>query len=61
VETVKGIVERYANVGIDELIGVAQYNHITHEQTMTTIRLMGEHVIPLYKNKAEVGVAAAAE
>jgi alkanesulfonate monooxygenase SsuD/methylene tetrahydromethanopterin reductase-like flavin-dependent oxidoreductase (luciferase family) len=58
VETVKGIVQRYADVGIDELIGVAQYNHITHEQTMTTIRLMGEHVIPEYKDKARVAAAA---
>ena len=46
---------RYAEVGIDELIGVAQFNHVTHEQTMTTIRLMGEHIIPKFRDAQRVG------
>ncbi|MCB2061504.1 MAG: LLM class flavin-dependent oxidoreductase [Novosphingobium sp.] len=50
VETVENIVRQYAEVGIDELIGVAQFNHVTHEQTMNTIRLMGERIIPKFKN-----------
>ena len=58
VETVDKIVKRYVDVGIDELIGVVQYNHITHEQTMNTIRLMGEHIIPKYSAGAKAAVAA---
>jgi alkanesulfonate monooxygenase SsuD/methylene tetrahydromethanopterin reductase-like flavin-dependent oxidoreductase (luciferase family) len=58
VETVDKIVQRYVNVGIDELIGVVQYNHITHEQTMNTIRLMGEQIIPKYNTEAKAAVAA---
>jgi alkanesulfonate monooxygenase SsuD/methylene tetrahydromethanopterin reductase-like flavin-dependent oxidoreductase (luciferase family) len=61
VETARGIIKRYADIGIDEFIGVAQYNHITHEQTMTTIRLMGEHIIPEYKAQARAVAAVAAE
>lgn len=57
VETVERIVRQYAQIGIDELIGVAQFNHITHEQTMNTIRLMGEHIIPKFKT-AESAMAA---
>jgi alkanesulfonate monooxygenase SsuD/methylene tetrahydromethanopterin reductase-like flavin-dependent oxidoreductase (luciferase family) len=53
VERVRKIIKRYADVGIDEFIGIAQFNHITHEQTMNTLRLMGEHVIPEYKEARE--------
>ena len=53
VETVTRNLRRYADIGIDEFIGVAQYNHITHDQTMTTIRLMGEQIIPKFKAEAE--------
>jgi hypothetical protein len=49
------------DIDIDEFIGVAQYNHITPDQAMTTIRLMGEHIIPEYKAQAQDKAAVAAE
>jgi alkanesulfonate monooxygenase SsuD/methylene tetrahydromethanopterin reductase-like flavin-dependent oxidoreductase (luciferase family) len=57
VETCERIVRQYAEVGIDEFIGVIQFNDVTHEESMRTIRLMGEHIIP--KFKAEAAAAAA--
>lgn len=49
VDTVTDIVRQYADVGISELIGCAQFNHVTHEQTMKTIELMGKQVIPQFR------------
>jgi alkanesulfonate monooxygenase SsuD/methylene tetrahydromethanopterin reductase-like flavin-dependent oxidoreductase (luciferase family) len=47
------IISRYQEIGIDQFMGVVQFSSITHEQTMRTIRLMGEQVIPRFRKQAE--------
>jgi alkanesulfonate monooxygenase SsuD/methylene tetrahydromethanopterin reductase-like flavin-dependent oxidoreductase (luciferase family) len=51
------IIRQWEEIGIDEFMGVVQFNEITHEESMRTIRLMGEQVIPRFR-KREVAQAA---
>ena len=52
------IIRQWEAIGIDEFMGVVQFNEITHEESLRTIRLMGEHVIPRFRNKAAEAEAA---
>jgi alkanesulfonate monooxygenase SsuD/methylene tetrahydromethanopterin reductase-like flavin-dependent oxidoreductase (luciferase family) len=52
VETCEKIIRQYAEIGIDEFMGVIQFNEISHEESMRTVRLMGEHIIPKFRNPA---------
>ncbi|MBW8752773.1 MAG: LLM class flavin-dependent oxidoreductase [Sphingomonadales bacterium] len=58
VETCEKIIRQYEAIGIDEFMGVVQFNEITHEESMRTIRLMGERIIPKFRKPV---VAEAAE
>ncbi len=49
VATVENIIRQWEAIGIDEFMGVVQFNEITHEESMRTIRLMGEQVIPKFR------------
>jgi alkanesulfonate monooxygenase SsuD/methylene tetrahydromethanopterin reductase-like flavin-dependent oxidoreductase (luciferase family) len=42
-------VKAYERIGLDQILGIVQYSDITHEESMQTIQLMGEHVIPLFR------------
>ena len=49
VETVEKIIRRWEAIGIDEFMGIVQFNEVSHQESMRTIRLMGEQVIPRFK------------
>jgi len=49
VETVETIIRQWEAVGIDEFMGIVQFNEVSHQESMRTIRLMGEQVIPRFK------------
>ncbi|MCX7863748.1 MAG: LLM class flavin-dependent oxidoreductase, partial [Novosphingobium sp.] len=57
VETCYNIIRQWQEVGVDEFMGVVQFNEITHEESLRTIRLMGEHVIPRFRERAKVATA----
>jgi alkanesulfonate monooxygenase SsuD/methylene tetrahydromethanopterin reductase-like flavin-dependent oxidoreductase (luciferase family) len=59
VETCYNIIKQWEDIGVDEFMGVVQFNEITHEESMRTIRLMGEHVIPRFRERARVEAASA--
>jgi hypothetical protein len=45
-ERVRGVCEKYAEAGVDQLILMVQAGRISHESCMQTIRLFGEEIIP---------------
>lgn len=45
-ERVRGVVAKYAEAGVDQLILMVQAGRISHESCMQTIKLFGEEVIP---------------
>ena len=45
-------VERYAQLGIDQLMPIFQAGRTPHEEIMTSIRLFGEQVIPRFIEKS---------
>ena len=47
-ERVRGVVEKYAEAGVDQLILMVQAGRISHESCMQTIKLFGEEIIPAY-------------
>jgi hypothetical protein len=51
-DSCEAIIRQYESIGIDRFMGVVQFSNITHEQSMNTIRLMGEEVIPRFRNSA---------
>jgi alkanesulfonate monooxygenase SsuD/methylene tetrahydromethanopterin reductase-like flavin-dependent oxidoreductase (luciferase family) len=55
--TCTDIIRQWEDIGIDEFMGVVQFNEITHEESLRTVRLMGEKVIPRFR----APVAEAAE
>lgn len=57
VETCEAIIRQYEAIGIDEFMGVVQFNEITHAESLRTIRLMGEQIIPKFR-KAPIAEAA---
>jgi alkanesulfonate monooxygenase SsuD/methylene tetrahydromethanopterin reductase-like flavin-dependent oxidoreductase (luciferase family) len=59
VDTCIDIIRQWEAIGVDEFMGVVQFNEITHEESLRTIRLMGEHVIPRFRKEAKAEVEAA--
>ena len=54
-ERVRNAVQKYADAGCDQLILMVQVGRIPHEKVMQTIKLMGEEVIPHFKETATAG------
>ena len=51
--------ERLAReIGITEFICICNTGGLRHEETMQTLRLMGEHVIPHFRSKSSEAAAA---
>ncbi len=48
-ERVRGVVQKYADAGIDQLILLVQAGRISHESCLQTIRLFGEEIIPAFR------------
>ncbi|MEO6197046.1 MAG: LLM class flavin-dependent oxidoreductase [Dehalococcoidia bacterium] len=48
-ERVRGVVQKYADSGVDQLILLVQAGRISHESCMQTIRLFGEEIIPAFR------------
>ena len=44
-DTYSRIIERWANIGIDQIVLMMQAGHTTHDQVMRSIELIGERVI----------------
>ena len=44
-------VESYENMGIEQVFSLNAIGPESHEETMNTLRMFGEHVIPYFKNK----------
>ncbi len=38
--------ERYASVGVDQMMCLMQFGHLSHEQAMSSIRCLGEALVP---------------
>ena len=36
------------DLGVDQFLGLVQFSDISHEESLRTIELMGEHVIPRF-------------
>jgi alkanesulfonate monooxygenase SsuD/methylene tetrahydromethanopterin reductase-like flavin-dependent oxidoreductase (luciferase family) len=45
------VVAEYEKIGLDQFMGIVQYGNITHAESMESIRLMGEEVIPRFRKK----------
>jgi len=58
-ERVRGAVQKYVDAGCDQLIVMVQVGRIPHEKVMQTIRLMGEEVIPHFRDTATAPAGAA--
>jgi hypothetical protein len=54
-------VERLEAAGADEILFLVQMGTVPHEATMTTIRNIGEHLIPYFRAKVGKELAEAAE
>ena len=44
------VTAEYQRIGLDQMMGIIQYSDITHEESMESLRLMGKHVIPRFKD-----------
>ena len=51
-DTVSRVVEKWAKAGMDQMIFLLQAGRITHDQVMRSIELIGEKVIPRFREKA---------
>jgi alkanesulfonate monooxygenase SsuD/methylene tetrahydromethanopterin reductase-like flavin-dependent oxidoreductase (luciferase family) len=54
-ERVRKAVQKYADAGCDQLIMMVQIGRIPHESVMQTIKLLGEEVIPAFKETTTAG------
>jgi alkanesulfonate monooxygenase SsuD/methylene tetrahydromethanopterin reductase-like flavin-dependent oxidoreductase (luciferase family) len=48
-ERCRGVVQKYIDSGVDQLILMVQVGRIPHEKVMQTIRLFGEEIIPAFR------------
>jgi hypothetical protein len=44
--------QRYADAGVDRLMCLMQFGHLSHEQAMRSLRLVGEALIPEFAEMA---------
>jgi alkanesulfonate monooxygenase SsuD/methylene tetrahydromethanopterin reductase-like flavin-dependent oxidoreductase (luciferase family) len=57
-DTICRIVEKWAAVGLDQMIFMIQAGHTTHDQVMRSIDLIGEKVIPRFALRADLAMSA---
>ncbi len=55
VATCRKKMERYRDIGIDRLMCFQQVGHLSHEHIMASMRLVGEHLIPIFNADAPRG------
>ncbi|MED5575363.1 MAG: hypothetical protein VX955_14625 [Pseudomonadota bacterium] len=48
-DTCSRVIERWANIGLDQIVLMMQAGHTTHDQVMRSIELIGEKVIPRFQ------------
>ena len=48
-DTCARVIQRWADVGLDQLVLMMQAGHTTHEQVMRSIELIGKEVIPRFQ------------
>ena len=48
-DTCSRVIERWANIGLDQINLTMQAGHTTHDQVMRSIELIGEKVIPRFQ------------
>ncbi|MEZ5247160.1 MAG: LLM class flavin-dependent oxidoreductase [Acidimicrobiales bacterium] len=48
VETCRRKIEKYRDVGFDRLMCLMQFGHLDHDRVMTSIRRVGEELIPVF-------------
>ena len=48
-DTCSRVIERWANIGLDQIVLMMQAGHTTHDQVMRSIELIGERVIPRFQ------------
>jgi alkanesulfonate monooxygenase SsuD/methylene tetrahydromethanopterin reductase-like flavin-dependent oxidoreductase (luciferase family) len=53
-------VEEYEAMGIDQIFSLSAIGPESHEETMNTIRMIGKHVIPHFREKEKRQASAAA-
>ncbi len=49
-DTCSRVVERWADIGLDQMVFMMQAGNTTHEQVMRSIELIGEKVIPRFRD-----------
>lgn len=54
VETCRRKMEKYADAGVDRLLCLMQYGGLSHEQTMSSLRLVGDAFVDEFSQTAEV-------
>lgn len=42
------MIEALGDLGVDQFLGLVQFSDISHKESLRTIELMGEHVIPRF-------------
>jgi alkanesulfonate monooxygenase SsuD/methylene tetrahydromethanopterin reductase-like flavin-dependent oxidoreductase (luciferase family) len=52
VDTCRRKMQRYADAGVDRLMCLMQFGHLSHEQAMGSLRLVGEALIPEFAEMA---------
>ena len=52
-DTCSRVVERWADIGLDQMVFMMQAGHTSHEQVMRSIELIGEKVIPRFRNASD--------
>ena len=50
-ETCRRKMERYQEAGVDRLMCLMQLGSLRHEHVMESLRLVGEHIIPVFSPK----------
>ena len=48
-DTCSRVIERWASIGLDQIVLMMQAGHTTHDQVMRSIELIGERVIPRFQ------------
>ncbi|MBI3967311.1 MAG: LLM class flavin-dependent oxidoreductase [Chloroflexi bacterium] len=56
VDTICRTVEKWANVGFDQLMMMPQMGHTSHEDIMRALELLGTHVLPKFQDRPTVAV-----
>jgi alkanesulfonate monooxygenase SsuD/methylene tetrahydromethanopterin reductase-like flavin-dependent oxidoreductase (luciferase family) len=51
-ENCAGILRSLEKMGVDQFLGLVQFSDITHEESMRTIELMGQQVLPRFNRGA---------